>query len=182
MRAPGLLVRIVKRKAKAAGGELIEFPTLNTGLSQFDHTTGQYIRKPLSQRDHIFGDGITAPVQRDLYSAFLAFCCNTNTLDIRQVREAWPSAEPLLRQAMASYSQSASGKAQCFAQGGAATLGADRLSKKDIARCEAADVVAIKARAAESIGCTPFRTPWLQPWGGSVAKTAPVFTLGVGKG
>jgi putative transposase len=122
----------------------------NTRLSQFDHTTGEYTKKALSQREHVFGDGITAPVQRDLYSAFLVFCCIANILDIRQVQKAWPSAEPLLRQAMSRFSQSASGKAQCFPQGLNA-LRADRLSKKVIVRCEVADAVA-KARAAESTG------------------------------
>jgi putative transposase len=157
VRAPGMLVSTLERKAKAAGGELIEIPTWNTRLSQFDHTTGQYVKKPLSQREHVFGDGITAPVQRDLYSAFLAFCCIANILDIRQVQKAWPSAEPLLQQAMSRFSQSASGKAQCFPQGLNA-LGADRLSKKVIVRCEAADAVA-KARAAESIGYTLSEPP-----------------------
>src|ERR1700737_2699042 len=153
VRAPGMLVSTLERKAKAAGGELIEIPTWNTRLSQFDHTTAQYVKKPLSQREHVFGDGITEPVHRDLYSAFLAFCCvpgtRANSLDIRQVTRTWPVAEPLLRQAMSRYSQFASGKALCFPQGVNA-LGADRLSKKDIAPCEAADAVA-KARAAESI-------------------------------
>jgi putative transposase len=150
VRAPGMLVSTLERKAKAAGGELIEIPTWNTRLSQFDHTTGEYTKKALSQREHVFGDGITAPVQRDLYSAFLVFCCIANILDIRQVQKAWPSAEPLLRQAMSRFSQSASGKAQCFPQGLNA-LRADRLSKKVIVRCEVADAVA-KARAAESTG------------------------------
>ena len=152
VRAPGMLVSTLERKAKAAGGELIAIPTSNTRLSQFDHTTGDYTKKALSQREHVFGDRVTAPVQRDLYSAFLAFCCIANILDIRQVQKAWPSAEPLLQQAMSRFSQSASGKAQCFPQGQNA-LGADRLSKKVIVRCEAADAVA-KARAAESIGYT----------------------------
>jgi hypothetical protein len=31
------------------------------------------------------------------YSAFLATCCDTNLLDIPQVKIAWASAEPLLR-------------------------------------------------------------------------------------
>jgi putative transposase len=158
VRAPGMLVNTLERKAKAAGGALIEIPTWNTKLSQFDHTTGQYVKKPLSQREHRFGGRITAPVQRDLYSAFLVFCCIANILDIRRVQKTWPSAEPLLRQAMSRScplaQQSASGKAKCFPQGVDVdhTLGVDRLSKKDIAQCEAADVVAVPARAVESIG------------------------------
>ena len=156
VRAPGTFVRTLERKAKAAGGQVVEIPTSNTKLSQFDHTTGQYTKKPLSQREHIFGDGVTQPVQRDLYSAFLAFCCIANILDIRQVLEAWPTAEPLLRQAMSGKNQSASGKAQCIPQG--ISLRADRLSKKEIIRCEAVDVVA-QARAIESNGSKPLEPP-----------------------
>jgi putative transposase len=66
---------------------VIEINTWQTRLSQFDHTTGEYIKKPLSQRMHVIGDGATAPVQRDLYSAFLATCCATNSLDICQVEQ-----------------------------------------------------------------------------------------------
>jgi hypothetical protein len=156
VRAPGMLVSTLERKAKAAGGEVVQVPTWNTRLSQFDHTTKQYVKKPLSQREHVFGDGITAPVQRDLYSAFLVFCVIANVLDIRRVIETWPSAEPLLRQAMSRFSQSASGQTSCLPQG--AALGADRLSKKVIVRCEAADAVA-KTRAAENIGYTLSETP-----------------------
>jgi putative transposase len=157
VRAPGMLVSTLARKAKAAGGELIEVTTWNTRLSQFDHTTGECTKKPLSQREQVFGDRVTAPVQRDLYSAFLVFCCIANILDIRQVQKAWPSAEPLLRQATSRFSQSASGKAQCLAHG-VNTLRADRLSEKVISQCEAADAVA-KARAAESSGMKLLENP-----------------------
>jgi putative transposase len=53
VRAPGMLVSTLERKAEAAGGELIDIPTWNTRLSQFDHTTGEYTKKTLSQREHI---------------------------------------------------------------------------------------------------------------------------------
>jgi hypothetical protein len=53
---------------------------------------------------------------------------------------------------MSVKNQSASGKALCFPPG--IPLRADRLSKKDIARGEAVDVVA-QARATESVGCKP---------------------------
>ena len=114
VRAPGMLISMLQRKAASAGGGVIEIKTRHTRLSQFDHTTGEYIKKPLSQRVHVFGDGRTEPVQRDLYSAFLATCCDTNLLDIPQVKIAWASAEPLLRTAMSSVLQPASGKG--FAQ------------------------------------------------------------------
>jgi putative transposase len=69
-----MLVSTLRRKAEGAGGGVIEINTRQSRLSQVDHTTGEYIRKPLSQRMHGLGDGATAPVQRDLYSAFLATC------------------------------------------------------------------------------------------------------------
>jgi putative transposase len=67
LRAPGMLVLTLRRKAEGAGGGVIEINTRPTRLSQFDHTTGEYIKKSLSQRMHRFGDGATAPVRRDLY-------------------------------------------------------------------------------------------------------------------
>ena len=149
VRAPGMFVAILKQKAKAAGGEVIEIPTGDTRLSQYDHTTGLYTKKPLSQREHVFGDGVTAPVQRDLYSAFLVFCCLANILDIRQVLATWPSAEPLLRQAMSSLKESTSGKASCFPQGTA--LRVDSLLKEeDSGRGDAAVVTGKNGIAAES--------------------------------
>ncbi|MDD2677409.1 MAG: hypothetical protein PHP75_08105 [Methylacidiphilaceae bacterium] len=100
VRTPGMWVERIRRKAESAGGGLLEIDPRKTRLSQFDHTTGQYVKKPLSLRTHVFGDGRTEPVQRDLYSAFLAKCSEKDFLDIRQVRKAWPGAEPLLRRAM----------------------------------------------------------------------------------
>lgn len=40
-------------------------------MSQYDHVTGAYSKKPLSQRWHRLGDAETL-VQWDIYSAFLA--------------------------------------------------------------------------------------------------------------
>ncbi|MDD2676767.1 MAG: hypothetical protein PHP75_04795, partial [Methylacidiphilaceae bacterium] len=93
-------VERIRRKAESAGGGSPEIDPRKTRLSQFDHTTGQYAKKPLSLRTHVFGDGRTEPVQRDLYSAFLAKCSEKDFLDISQVRKAWPGGEPLLGRAM----------------------------------------------------------------------------------
>lgn len=158
VRAPGMLVSTVRRKAEGAGGGMIEINTRTTRLSQFDHTTGEYIKKPLSQRIHVFGDGATAPVQRDLYSAFLATCCDTNTLDICQVEQTWPAAEPLLRRVMSRLLQPASGKG--FARPHVPGVGAGRSSKGDGRSAEAVDVVA-QARATERQDNGTPRTPWL---------------------
>jgi hypothetical protein len=55
VRAPGMFVRMLERKA-ATGGELIEFGTRNTCLSQFCHVDVTYEKKPLRQRYHQFPD------------------------------------------------------------------------------------------------------------------------------
>jgi putative transposase len=86
------------------------------------------VKKQLSQRLHIFGDGRTAPSQRDLYSAFLARHCEEDRLAICRVRENWPPAEPLLRRAMSRPHQSVSeAGAACFYVGNG--VGVDRASK-----------------------------------------------------
>ena len=99
------------------------------------------MKKPLSQRIHHFGDGITAPVQRDLYSAFLARHCGPETLDIRQAIEASPGAEPLLRRAMSRDLQFASGCGLPLPRA-IYRAGADRPSKPDGRPDEAGDVSA----------------------------------------
>ncbi|GHO51239.1 hypothetical protein KSX_94020 [Ktedonospora formicarum] len=55
----------------STGGILVEVPTRTTALSQWCHGCGKRVKKPLSQRWHHCECGI-GPVQRDLYSAFLA--------------------------------------------------------------------------------------------------------------
>jgi putative transposase len=136
VRAPGMFVSMLIRKAESAGGEVTEIRTRNTKLSQFDHTTGEYVKKPLSQRTHFFGDGQTKPVQRDLYSAFLARHCGEDCLDIRQVLEAWPDTEPFLRRAVSKDNKSASGCGFPLPHGPA--VGADRAPKRNISLREAA--------------------------------------------
>ena len=133
-----MFVSTLIRKAESAGGCITEINTRKTCLSQFDHTTGEYVEKPLSQRTHFFGDGETEPVQRDLYSAFLASCCGEDHLDIRQAQKAWPTAEPLLRRAMPRLPQSASGKGSARPHG--KTVRADRAPQSNKLSCEAAYV------------------------------------------
>jgi hypothetical protein len=69
--APGMLIDHLKRTVASTGGTLHEFPTRTTKLSQYCHGCGTFVKKPLSQRLHQCPCGI-GPVQRDLYSAFLA--------------------------------------------------------------------------------------------------------------
>lgn len=77
-KAPAMFVNILERKVRDAGGEFHHVNTVKAKASQYDHSTGTYKKKKLSQRWHQLADG--TKVQRDLYSAFLLQ--NTNaTLD-----------------------------------------------------------------------------------------------------
>jgi putative transposase len=135
LRAPGMLVSTLRRKAEGAGGGVIE------------------IKKLLSQRIHGFCDGAG---QRDLYSAFLATCCATDTFDICQVEQTWPAAEPLLRRAMSRLLQPASGKG--FARPHIPCVRVGHSSKRDSRSAEAVDIVA-QARATERQDTGTLRTP-----------------------
>jgi hypothetical protein len=71
LRAPGMLIDHLKRTVVSTGGTLHEVLTRSTKLSQFCHGCGAFVPKPLWQRWHQCPCGV-GPVQRDLYSAFLA--------------------------------------------------------------------------------------------------------------
>jgi hypothetical protein len=92
--APGLLVQMLRQKAQACGGQLIEFPTRGTRFSQYCHGCGTYTKKPLSQRIHQCTCGV-GPVDRDVYSAFLAyhFDLASQTLDSGAARAAFAALQ-----------------------------------------------------------------------------------------
>lgn len=96
-RAPGLFISLLRRKAENAGGEVAEFPTRSTKLSQ-TCLCGRVRKKPLSLRRHDCECGVHA--QRDLFSAFLArFVVSERDevyVDVRRAREAWQGSELLL--------------------------------------------------------------------------------------
>jgi hypothetical protein len=71
LRAPGMFSDLLRRTVASTGGTLSEIPTRSSKLSQYCHGCGQCLKKPLRQRFHHCVCGI-GPVQRDLYSAFLA--------------------------------------------------------------------------------------------------------------
>ncbi len=71
LRAPGMLIDHLRRTVASTGGTLHEVPTRSTKLSQYCHGCGAFVPKPLWQRWHQCPCGV-GPVQRDLYSAFLA--------------------------------------------------------------------------------------------------------------
>lgn len=70
--APGLLERLLTQKAALVGGQLVRFSTHATRFSQLCHGCGTYTKKSLSQRIHHCACGV-GPIDRDIYSAFLAY-------------------------------------------------------------------------------------------------------------
>lgn len=108
-RAPGMFIEKLCRKAESAGGTVYEFSSSATHLSQICHGCDTIEKKPLSKRWHNCECGI-GPVQRDLYTAYLARHVKGNCLDTPQAKEAWPGAEPLLRRAVSRLNQTAKGK------------------------------------------------------------------------
>lgn len=98
LRAPGMFIERLRRTVASTGGTLMEVPTRSTKLSQLCHGCGRYVKKPLSQRFHQCPCGI-GPVQRDLYSAFLAAFLNPAEPipSCAQYVIAWEGAEARLR-------------------------------------------------------------------------------------
>ena len=68
-RAPSRFVTLYRGKVERLGGTFHEINTRAARASQYDHTSGIYTKKKLSERYAHLSDGTT--VQRDLYSAFL---------------------------------------------------------------------------------------------------------------
>ena len=97
VRAPGMFVEQLRRKAESAGGELVDLHTWSLKMSQYDHPTQTCTKKPLSQRWHVLGDG-SGVVQRDIYSAFLARCVVSNTHHLPHIETMWAAQKPVLLQ------------------------------------------------------------------------------------
>src|SRR5258708_337372 len=96
-RAPGLFVAHLRRKAANAGAEVYEFNTRTTRLSQ-TCLCGATEKKPLSLRWHVCECGV-GPIQRDLFSAWLACFVTDDRLDAGQAQVAWPGEDERLRAA-----------------------------------------------------------------------------------
>lgn len=113
VKASGMFNAELNRKAESAGGAVIELNTWQLKMSQYDHVLDTFIKKPLSQRHHNLGDGISC-VQRDMYSAFLACHAQGKKHNPIHLAKAWTAAEPLLRRMGLCVNQSANGKASRF--------------------------------------------------------------------
>jgi hypothetical protein len=109
LRAPGMFIEQLRRTVARTGGTLVEVPTHTTKLSQFCHGCGQFVPKPLWQRWHECPCGI-GPIQRDLYSAFLA--AHLDLADpfpsCARYQEYWEGREPGLQAAYEQACQRAS--------------------------------------------------------------------------
>ena len=151
VRAPGMFVAIMKRKCKAFGGEVIEFSTYHTKLSQ-TCLCGRIEKKKLSQRVHNCPEcGLV--MQRDLLSCFLALFVQDGILQADLARKAWSSAEPLLQTAWRN-AQSTSGESSRRTHFGARPRSQSRSSVKvPIAIAKAQNVVRGGGNTAnESLG------------------------------
>ncbi len=62
--APASFIKTLTRKAESAGGLFVSLDTKGLKLSQYDHITWEYVKKPLSQRWHVLENNGTL-VQRD---------------------------------------------------------------------------------------------------------------------
>lgn len=83
-KAPALFVEILEKALLKQGGQLIRIKTWEAKASQFNHMTGRYTKKKLSQRWNIMPDG--SKVQRDLYSAFLIRHTNADLKSFNQTQ------------------------------------------------------------------------------------------------
>ena len=108
LRAPGMFIEMLRRTVARTGGTLTEVPTRRAKLSQYCHGCGHYVKKPLWQRWHHCACGI-GPVQRDLYSAFLAAYLDPKQPDPSHAQYVvpWEGAEARLRAAWEEVTQRA---------------------------------------------------------------------------
>ena len=106
LRAPGMFLSILQRKAVNAGGKVEEMNTWSTKLSQTCHC-GKQEKKPLRMRWHECPCGVKA--QRDLYSAFLACYVKNNQLQASQAQKAWEGMDIVLRTAVECIKHASSG-------------------------------------------------------------------------
>jgi hypothetical protein len=108
LHAPGVLIDHLRRTVAKTGGTLHEFSTHTTKLSQYCHGCQTHVKKPLAQRFHDCTCGV-GPVQRDLYSAFLAAYLDPPDYLPSSARyhAYWEGAELRLRAALERLSQRA---------------------------------------------------------------------------
>ena len=97
LRAPGMFVEKLRRKAENAGGRVEEFNTWSTALSQMCQC-GQKEKKKLYKRWHKCSCGVEA--QRDLYIAYLACFVENDKLMVDQANKSWSGMDIALHAAI----------------------------------------------------------------------------------
>ena len=96
----------LRRTVASTGGTLSEFPTHTTKLSQYCHGCQTYVKKPLSERWHHCACGV-GPVQRDLYSAWLAAHLEYPNITPSIAQDSWEGADLRLLAAVEALAQRA---------------------------------------------------------------------------
>ena len=89
-KAPAALIAVLRQKCVSLGlPGVIEVP-LSLKASQYNHQSGEYTPKPLSQRWNKMPDGEN--IQRDLYSAFLLqhYDPQTNSFNLQLLQQDYP--------------------------------------------------------------------------------------------
>lgn len=162
-RAPGLLMSELTRKAERAGGSRTVINVWALKTSQYDHTTDDFAKKPLSQRWHLFRDG-RGTVQRDVYSAFLAMQSDGNTHNPFKLETAWAEMTTMLQVAgLCERYQEANeaGEVSSPLEYGSASLPSELLPKSPSARSESR-AVSVTPRGTTASGCLAVGTHLLQ--------------------
>ncbi|MCQ6275163.1 transposase, partial [Bacillus sp. V3B] len=105
--APAMLLTIIDRKLGYQGRSIKKIDTYATKASQFNHLTGKYKKKQLSDRWNGFGE---FRIQRDLYSAFLIGNTNEtlNSVDVDLCNVGWDRFVELHNYEIARLKQSSS--------------------------------------------------------------------------
>jgi putative transposase len=159
--APAAMIQQLIRKAANAGGEVVLLsPTLR--MSQLCHGCGAVVPKDLDLRTHSCVCGV-GPVQRDIYSAWLAIMTRSDPggsvrwFDADQAHSAWSGAEqrlpaaskPLSIEAFEDWVETQVASGDVFVT--SPNQGTERLaSEVHVKRGEARDVVGVMPRVRES--------------------------------
>ena len=159
VRAPGMFIDLLSRKAESAGGKLVALNTRKLRMSQYDHVSKSCTKKPLSQRWHRLG-GSGMIVQRDCYSAFLAKHATEDGHSPTHLKAGWAVAEPLLERAgLCRLHESTSGlpSGNPTAAIPSESIARERRFVRGLSR----DAVRRKTESPDAPRTHAFRTPWL---------------------
>lgn len=106
-RAPAMLLNMIDRKLGYQGRNVKKIDTYATKASQFNHVTGEYTKKQLSERWNHVGEW---RIQRDLYSAFLIQHTTErlHSIDVDLCKAHWDNFVELHNREIAHLKQSSS--------------------------------------------------------------------------